>query len=402
MSLNIFGAKKDQKAATGKKVKKKKSAWREWLDAAIFAVIAATLIRTFFFEAYTIPTPSMEKTLLVNDYLFVSKMHYGARIPMTPLSFPFVHNTMPGSTTAKSYSEAVQWGYHRLPGFSSIKRNDVVVFNFPEGDTVALEKSNQSYYDLVRKMGREQVWNNFTVISRPVDKTDNYIKRCVGIAGDTLQVIGGKVHINGQPSPVFAHAQFLYHVITTGPGLPMEALEMDEDQFVQQGGQGGEYYYYLTEPQAMQVAKLPILKSLTMYDQTGPEAEIEMFPQDTAFHNSLNNYGPVYIPKAGGTIQLNHNTVALYRRIIGHFEKNDFKEVNGQYTINGQPATSYTFKMNYYWMMGDNRHNSLDSRYWGFVPEDHVVGKAWFVWMSYGKDGIRWKRLLRSIGTLEK
>ncbi|WPV70080.1 signal peptidase I [Chitinophaga sp. LS1] len=378
--------------------KKKKSAIREWFDAAIFAIIAATLIRTFIFEAYTIPTPSMEKTLLVNDFLFVSKISYGPRIPMTPLAVPFTHHTLPFTKYSKAYSEAVHWKYRRLPGFSDVKRYDVVVFNFPEGDTVALENQDQSYYQMVRAYGRETVWEQNHVISRPVDKRENYIKRCMAVAGDTLTIKEGVVYINGQQAPIPSESERRYWVTTTGDALnPSRLDEMDIDAGTDGPYDSVKYRYNLTPAAAAILKSWPVVTNLVPFVNPNPE-EVAVFPHDTAhYHWTEHNFGPLYIPKKGETVKIDATTIAFYDRIISVYEGNKLENRNGQIFINDQPATSYTFKMNYYWMMGDNRDNSLDSRYWGFVPEDHVVGKAWLIWMSYGKGSIRWSRLFRTI-----
>jgi signal peptidase I len=386
--------------------KKKKSFVREWVDAALFAVIAATLIRTFFFEAYTIPTGSMEGTMLVNDYLFVSKLAYGPRVPMTPLAVPLVHNTMP-LTGGKSYTEAVEWGYHRVPGFGHVERNDVVVFNYPAGDTVMAEKPEADYYSLCRARSREAVFNNFTIITRPVDKKENYIKRCIAIPGDVLEIKDARVYINGAPNVLFPHSKLNYLVTTNGrmPGV---------DDNIEQGERYNNniFIYNLENDQVEQVKKAPNVVSVTQFIQypagVAPTEPAEwVFPLDTANYKwNRDNFGPLTIPKEGTTVQLTPQNIAIYRRVIRNYEKNTLEEQNGKIIINGKEATSYTFKMDYYWMMGDNRHNSLDSRYWGFVPVDHVVGKAWFVWMSYGEGGMlkdmRWKRLFHGIHSLEQ
>ncbi|PUZ27262.1 signal peptidase I [Chitinophaga costaii] len=380
--------------------KKKKSAVREWLDAAIFAIIAATLIRTFIFEAYTIPTPSMEKTLLVNDFLFVSKVSYGPRIPMTPLAVPFTHHTLPFTKYTKAYSESVQWKYHRLPGFSDIHRNEVVVFNFPEGDTVALEMQDQSYYGLVRNAGggdagRQAVWTQFHVTSRPVDKRENYIKRCVAEAGDTLQIKDAVVFINGQQAPIPPGSQNYYQVKTNGDEINQDRLqELDVTDPPSSEGQGL-FQYNMTHTAANAVKAFPIVSDIHLDLQND---YLSVWPQDPNHYKwTQDNFGPLYIPKKGVTVHLDSSNIALYRRIIHVYENNTLEENNGHFVINGKPTDSYTFKMNYYWMMGDNRNNSLDSRYWGFVPEDHVVGKAWMIWMSYGNGSIRWRRLFSLI-----
>ncbi|MCK7556691.1 signal peptidase I [Chitinophaga sedimenti] len=374
---------------------------REWIDAAVFAIIAATLIRTFIFEAYTIPTPSMEKTLLVNDFLFVSKISYGPRVPMTPLAVPFTHHTLPFTKYTKAYSEAVQWKYRRWWGFSDIKRNDVVVFNFPEGDTVALNQQDASYYGLVRAFGREKVWDSLgPVTSRPVDKRENYIKRCIAIAGDSVYAINAVVYVNGQPAEVPPKSQHYYSVYAPNGGLNLSTLE---DMGIEggRGGDGSSAIYNLTKDNVTELQALKqAVTSVQPYIPNGPGQGASndlLYPFVDSLNWNKDNFGPIYVPKKGATVKLDSMSINFYRRAIAIYEGNKLEERNGQFYINGQHATEYTFKMDYYWMMGDNRDNSLDSRYWGFVPEDHVVGKAWLIWMSYGNNGIRWSRLFRTI-----
>ncbi|RYE23626.1 MAG: signal peptidase I [Sphingobacteriales bacterium] len=388
------------------KEKKKKTVLREWVDAAVFAIIAATIIRTFFVEAYTIPSESMEGSMLVNDYLFVSKMAYGPRIPMTPLAVPLVHNTMP-LTGGKSYTEAVHWGYHRLPGFGNVDRNDVVVFNFPAGDTVALEiQQEKDYYSQVRAYGRDAVNSQYTIMSRPVDKKENFIKRCIGVAGDKIEIRDGMVIVNDKPGQAFSHVQSTYIVKTTGQPISFDFL--DENGIGQPQIIGnGLYAYTLAQNKVPLLKQQPQVIAIEPYfDRAGTVSsnpENWCYPYDTVnFKWNRDNYGPVTIPKKGTSVALNSQNIALYRRVIANYEGNKLEEKNGQIFINDQPATNYTFKMDYYWMMGDNRHNSADSRFWGFVPEDHIVGKAWFVWLSYGENGIRWNRIFRGVKSLSK
>jgi signal peptidase I len=384
--------------------KKKKSKAREWADAIIFAVIAATIIRVFFIEAYTIPTGSMERSLMIGDFLFVSKVNYGARIPMTPVAFPFAHHTMP-ITGGKAYWEGVQWKYRRLPGLSDIKRNDVVVFNFPEGDTVALEAQDQNYYNLVRSMGHAAVNSQFTVTSRPVDKRENYIKRCIGIGGDVITMRGGVVSVNGKPEKLVPTGQITYAVKMKSSDVNFDVfteLGFDINSDISSLGQENMFQFVGTEEMMAEVKKLDFV--LSVEEDTAPAdyADISVFPQDKNRAWNVDNFGPITVPKKGWTVKLDSVTMPLYERAIRIYEGNKLEKSADGWLINGQKTDSYTFKMDYYWMMGDNRHNSLDSRFFGFVPEDHVVGKALFIWMSVKEQGsffskIRWSRIFKGI-----
>ncbi|MBS1772895.1 MAG: signal peptidase I [Bacteroidetes bacterium] len=377
----------------------KKAVWREWTDALVFAIVAATIIRTFFIEAYTIPSSSMEGSLLVNDYLFVSKLSYGPRVPNTPLAIPLVHNTMP-LVGGKSYSEAVHWGYHRWWGFGNVERNDVVVFNFPNNDTAIAEMPDQDYYQHCRTEGRDFIWANYTIITRPVDKRENYIKRCIGIPGDKVQVIKGIAYVNDKPAEVFPHSKSTYIVRTNGTGVIDEDYLTENDVEIVKTINGA---YVLNVPNNMveTLRKLPEVSSVELYEISRDD----VFPNDTTnFKWGRDDYGPITIPKKGVTVTLTPQNIALYRRIIFIYEGNKFEEKDNKFYIDGKEITSYTFKMDYYWMMGDNRHNSLDSRYWGFVPEDHIVGKASFVWLSHKESlfKLRWSRLFHSVTSLSK
>lgn len=348
----------------------KKSSSREWTEAIVFAVLAATIIRTFFIEAYVIPSGSMESTLLVGDYLFVSKMNYGPRLPMTPLSFPFAQNTMPLIGT-KSYSDIVKLPYYRLPGFSDIKKGDVVVFNFPM-------QSDSPYY-------------------RPTDKEDNYIKRCQGTPGDTLSIVDAQVYVNGKANPNPPQSQPSYIVTTDGNQINPQIVT---DLHLAQGLANNEIL--MTRQAAATLKGYSNIKSVTEYIQPRNSFNPEEFPHDPHLRWNVDNYGPIIIPKVGMTIKLDSLTFPVYRRVIEVYENNKLELKGNDILINGQKATSYTFKQNYYWMMGDNRHNSEDSRFWGFVPEDHIVGKALFIWMSTDSAGsffnsIRWNRLFKGI-----
>lgn len=377
----------------------------EWVDAIIFAVIAASFIRLFFIEAYTIPTSSMEKSMLVGDYLFVSKTAYGPKTPNTPLSFPFVHNTMPFSKS-KSYLEWITKPYKRLAGFGTIKNDDVVVFHFPEGDTVALRMQNQSYYQLVRSYSRDRLWSdeiNFgEIVARPVDKRENYIKRCVAIPGDEFEVREGVVYVNGKAQKQYDGMQYNYLVSTSSSINPkaLERLGISSDD--RQEYNSMQYILPLTARMAGELKAFNNVTGIEKLLDTPNRWDMNIFPSDSRFPWNVDNFGPLKVPAKGETVSLSVDNLPLYRRIIDIYEENELEVRDSLVLINGEPAASYTFKMDYYWMMGDNRHNSADSRYWGFVPEDHVVGKASFIWLSLDKDKkflskVRLNRLFKRI-----
>jgi len=394
----------------------KKGTIREWIDAAAFAIIAATLIRTFVFEAYAIPTPSMEKTLLVHDFLFVSKFAYGPRIPETPLALPFMANTIP-ETDMKSYVEWIEIPYTRwFP--RPVKREDAVVFNFPVNDTLIDDTQHGSlvtyYREIQQRMmtdhvseaeARKRVQDQYGdfIITRPVDKQEFFIKRCVGIAGDTLQIKNRIVYINGVAQALPEHHEFNYLVTTSGPLDPDQlnsiGINDAEDQNINQVQMIGTNSYIITmdDDEKLQLKMFPAVKDIQPAPLDVSEKGIYLFPYEANNGWTANDYGPMWIPKKGATIPLNPENMMRYQRCIITYEGNKLEQKEGQYFINDKPATTYTFKMDYYWMMGDNRDNSLDSRYWGFVPEDHIVGKASLIWFSYGTNGIRWSRIFKKI-----
>ncbi|TAF56244.1 MAG: signal peptidase I [Sphingobacteriia bacterium] len=380
---------------------------REWIDAAVFATVAATLIRTFVFEAYVIPSESMEKSLLVNDFLFVSKMSYGPRTPQTPVSLPFVHNTMPYSITTPSYIKGIQLPYYRLPALSSIQRNDAMVFNFPAGDTIInLPEfgSKVTYYDVLRSQyrgDRNALMSEYPTLVHPMDKTDNYIKRGVGMPGDLVEIKQADLYINGLPAYVPPGAQTEYVVTTGGNGFDENFLRNElgidpEDTKGQltPGPVKGSFIFNMTASEAEKVKKQPGVLSVSKYIDTNVGL---FFPNDEAhFPWTLDNYGPLLVPKKGVPIDLTPENIALYRRLITVYEGASLTEKEGQFIINGKTTKQFIPQLNYYWMMGDNRHRSQDSRFWGFVPETHVVGKASLIWFSWEK-GPRWKRLFSTI-----
>ena len=396
----------------------------EWVDDIVFALIAVYFINIFIFQNYQIPSSSLEKSLLVGDYLFVSKLSYGPRVPNTPVAFPLVQNTLP-FFNSKSYLDWPLWDYKRVKGFGNVKRNDIVVFNFPAGDTVALKVQNPDYYNLVEQYGRENVLTDKAtfgeIIYRPVDKRENYVKRCIGMPGDTIEVRNNQVYIDGVAAKKPEDMQFNYFVETDGSAISEEQfrlLDISKDDRIlisngtsnketlsllgftpNESGQYNPVYHFPLTQKAVEIAKkLPIITKIIIEPDSWAGST---YPLGYNTGWSRDNYGPLWIPKKGATIPLNERNLALYERCIRNYENNQLEVKDGQVFINGKPETSYTFKYDYYWMMGDNRHNSADSRSWGFVPEDHIVGKPIMIWLSLDKDrslfdgGIRWNRMFR-------
>lgn len=388
-----------------------------WLDAIIFALVVVYFVHNYLFQNYKIPTSSLEKTLLVGDHLFVSKASYGPRIPNTPLSMPLMQHTIPG-TNIKSYIEKPQWEYRRLKGLATIQRNDIVVFNFPAGDTVTINMPNPDFYTLCHIYGRNRVTNdkqNFgNIVYRPVDHRECYVKRCVAIAGDTLQIIDNQLFVNSKKAENFDGIQHNYFIQTTGQRLTGDFFDKyniskDDRVFLHKNsmqniaGLGLDinlptYHAPMTQAVADEIRSLPYIKTLLI------ESDIfggDVYPLGNTFGWTRDNFGPIFIPKKGATITLNDSTLSIYRRAIENYEKNEVAVENGTIFINGVACQEYTFKMDYYWMMGDNRHKSSDSRYWGFVPEDHIIGRPVFIWLSLDKDKgwfdgkIRWDRFFK-------
>lgn len=351
--------------------KPKKSKLREWGDSILFAVVAATLIRGLLFSAYAIPSGSMEGTEMTGDYLFVSKIAYGPRMPITPFSIPFLESTL-GSSHIKTYWGGVQLPYLRLPGLSTVKRRDIVVFNFPADS-----------------------------VNQPVDMKEHYIKRCQGIPGDNLSIINGQVYINGKAAPNAPKQQTSYLVTTDGSELnPVLLNNLHIEVLLQPTSTAFEMIIPTESLSALK--NCSNIKSIKPEIQPRGEYDAGIYPHNSLFKWNLDNYGPITLPKKGWTIPLTDSMLALYRKPIELYENNKLEQRGKDIFINGQKTDKYTFKMNYYWMMGDNRHNSEDSRVWGFVPEDHIVGKAMITWMSIDSAGtglnkIRWNRLFKPI-----
>ena len=377
----------------------KHNAWLDWLDAIIFAVVVVTFINMFFFQAFKIPSSSMESTLYTGDHLFVSKLTYGPRVPQTPLTIPFTHNVAFGK---ESYSTLIQNDYRRLKGFRSVERGDIVVFNFPNGDTVLTTAPADDYYAWLRTSGREYTINRLgPVIVRPMDKKDHYVKRCVAVAGDTLTVREGLVWVNGIQQESYPGLQLTYRVVTDGEKFSQRVVD-------QLGLNTKELFYDARMPgypwMPLTADKLEKVKALSHVVEITPNLETGADPEVFPFNGngwSRDEFGPLWIPSKGATVELTAENLPLYERIIRDYEHNTLEIKDGAVIINGEQTKEYTFKQDYYFMMGDNRHNSLDSRYWGFVPEDHIVGTPAIIWLS--TDGnkkfpqnIRWKRFLKT------
>ena len=409
----------------------------EWADAIFFALVAVYLINIFLFQNYKIPTSSLEKTLLVGDHLFVSKVSYGPRMPNTPLAFPLVQNTFP-ILNIKSYLDWPHWGYHRLAGFGDVQRNDIVVFNFPAGDTVCLKVTNPDYHNIIlnnafdfigmmrpkvparyatseweknqylMEKGREIVKSRpdifGEIVYRPVDRRDNYVKRCIATPGDVLEIKHNQVYINGKKGKNPENIQFVYQIITDGTVLNerfFDKLGISEDD--RRSGSMPPYYSLpLTKEKAQKIKSYRFIKSIEVQDIPADSSGNSVFPYSADYPWSRDNFGPLKMPEKGETVDVNIKNLVLYDRIITAYEGNKLEVKDNDIYINGKKTDKYTFKMNYYFMLGDNRHKSADSRYWGFVPEDHVVGRPIVVWLSLDKDksfpaNIRWSRFFKVV-----
>ncbi|MCL2167740.1 MAG: signal peptidase I [Lentimicrobiaceae bacterium] len=419
----------------------KKSTLRDWMDALIFAVAAAYVLRCFLFELFAIPTSSMESSLMVGDYLAVDKITYGARIPMTPIAIPFVHHTVPLTKFTKSYVEWVKLPYMRFPKIHNVERGNAVVFNYPDGDTVVLERQSEGYYAIVREFetmfnpnapkaelakvysryridginyftsrypgayyqgkGREVVKKEYHVKARPVDKREFFVKRAIGLPGEKLEIQNTQVFINDEPIQNPKRIQFIYSVTDpNGVGLnskKRKALNINEEEMWKESN--FTTHYSLNQAQIKEIEKMGFFVEKVV-DEKGDQ-DLSIFPHDSRYYWNKDFFGPITIPQKGATVELNDSTVVLYSQIITNYELHDLQIKDGEIFIDGELVTEYTFAQNYYFMMGDNRHNSSDSRFWGFVPEDHVAGKVWFVWLSldkyksFGEGKIRWSRMFR-------
>ena len=373
---------------------KPRTATGEWVSSILFAVVAATIVHTYVMQPFTIPTSSLEKTLLVGDFLFVSKFHYGARTPITPVSFPMVHDTIPVAGV-KSYLTKPQIPYFRLPGFQDIKRNDIVVFNWPVDTVNAFQQYGDGKY-----------------YYKPIDKKSNYVKRCVGIPGDSLEVRNGFVFINGKQNELNDRAklQFSYEIKTNAPLNP-EMLQNRYNVTDRYGYENNTYRFAAISDESIEMLKNnPNVVSINRLGYQAGQWDRGIFPNNQQYAWNNDFFGPLYIPEKGVTVAISPESIPFYKRIIEVYEgselgtENTITQSGTEVLLNGQPITEYTFKMDYYWMMGDNRNNSEDARTWGFVPFNHVVGKPVFVWMSWDglKNGIgnkiRWERLFTTVG----
>ncbi len=408
-----------------------------WVDALVFALVAVYFINLFFFQNYVIPSSSLEKSLLTGDYLFVSKVSYGPRIPETPLTMPLTQHTLP-VFECKSYIEWPHWDYRRVKGLGKVELNDIVVFNYPAGDTLVSNIQYQAadyyqmcysfgsqlienkpdvdslngqqrwdYYQFLYNVGREYIRNNESVygevMTRPADRRENYVKRCVGLPGQTLQIKDRIVYLDGKANKEPDNVQYTY-IVKLKANIPdelMKELGISMEDLVSLNQNG---FMPLTKRAVKELkARKDLVESITLNTEA---TKSDIYPLNGNLGWTRDNYGPVWIPQKGKSVTLTLDNIAIYERPIKVYENNDLEVKDGKIFINGKQTNKYTFKMDYYWMMGDNRHNSADSRYWGFVPEDHIVGKPIFIWWSSDPDrsgfsGIRWHRLFRWVDNIK-
>ena len=385
----------------------RRNALLDWLDAIIFAVVVVTFINTFFFQAFKIPSSSMESSLYTGDHLFVSKLAYGPKLPQTPLTIPFTHNVIMGK---ESYSTLIQNDYRRLKGFGNVETGDYVVFGFPHGDTVLTKFPADDYYTVKRTIGRDVAIANYGPLKvRPSDKKDHYVKRCVAVAGDTLEIVNGRVYIDSKPQEVWPGVQNTYTVVTTGQRLNpvmLDKLGVNASELYFDSSMPGYPSMPLTAQMLEQVKDfstvVSVEENIDAYPPDYPDSYLTIFPFSPDYRWTRDNFGPLWIPEKGATVSLTIENLPLYERIITAYEGNDLEVRDGRIYINSEEAQSYTFQQDYYFMMGDNRHNSLDSRYWGFVPEDHIVGKPALIWLSIDGNkkfpkNIRWRRFFKFV-----
>lgn len=409
-----------------------------WVDAIVFALVAVYFVNLYFFQNYVIPSSSLEKSLLVGDYLFVSKMSYGARVPQTPLHMPLTQHTMP-IFNCKSYLEWVKWDYKRVDGLGKVQLNDIVVFNFPAGDSVATALQAEDIYRLSYQAGKElskpidmsglsledqrlvfdyyyQVGRKYIndnpqsfgeIVVRPVDRRENYVKRCVGLPGQILQIENRVIYLDGKANKEPDNVQYRYFVHTKGmlPDDLCHELGISKEDLA--GYYTDESVYNMPLTAKAKDALLARKDIVTAIENTPDDDAGGLYPLNKLTGWTVDNYGPIWIPKKGETIELSLDNLPLYERPIHAYEGNALEVKDGKIFINGEETTHYTFKMDYYWMMGDNRHNSADSRFWGFVPEDHIVGNPIFIWLSLDQDRgwfdgkIRWNRLFKFVDSIK-
>ena len=385
----------------------KRNALLDWLDAIIFAVVVVTFINTFFFQAFKIPSSSMESSLYTGDHLFVSKLAYGPKLPQTPLTIPFTHNVIGGK---ESYSTLIQNDYRRLKGFGHVETGDYVVFAFPHGDTVLVREPASDYYTYVRQLGRDYTLRNYGPVKvRPSDKKDHYVKRCVAVAGDTLEIRNGQVYVNSVAQEVWPGVQNSYRVVTDGQRINpknLDRLGVNVRELWFHPELPGYPEFPLTTGMLEKIKGysnvVSVEQNIDSYPPDFPDSDMTIFPFSSDFRWTRDNFGPLWIPEKGVEVPLTPDVLPLYERIITAYEGNTLEVRDGRIFINGEEAQSYTFEQDYYFMMGDNRHNSLDSRYWGFVPEDHIVGKPALIWLSIDgnkkfPNNIRWRRFFKFV-----